>query len=645
MYRVVVETDGKKYPLLNKILRLINPTLQEKAGNSPNYLKFTISPKHPNVSKIDMLRSEIFVYEDGQEIFRGRSVTSEESFNRTNHLTCESDLAYFCDSVVRPFEFKGTALEFLSELVKSHNAQVEEKKRFTLGNVNAIGTIGLIEVSISEYPNTLDCMRDNVVSLNGGYLRTRYEAGVRYLDYVNDAGGTNEQVIRYGVNLIDYSKKRDITTYCTALIPTGADMDVTDSDGTTHTETVNITSVNNGVDYIYDPEAQEINGWIFKHIKFDDVTDPEALLMKARAYLEECIYLNDVLKLTAFDLANTGVDISRLKTGCWTRVKSRPHGVDVTYMLEERLRYLQEPGKDVISLGGTESTLSGSTAKAQKELSARVHQIASSTSREINRKVENATQLIMGGLGGYVVIGRAEDGHPEEILIMDAPNKENAENVIRLNKNGLGFSNAGYKGPYQNAWTIDGNLVADFITTGTMLADRIRGGSLVLGGEDIGRDGEIVILDEDGEEIGRWDKDGFEVGEFRVSAGSLYEIVSADGTFRAATGNYPGGKTGVLEIRSKNGNDWVKIVGGLISTSGVMSASAFSGTSQSASYMYDLRLGKSWWGGWTISQTVHKLWNKVNKLAEIIDDQWNDHSGIYDALERWDDRNDDASSW
>ena len=52
--------------------------------------------------------------------------------------------------------------------------------------------------------------------------------------------------------------------------------------------------------------------------------------------------------------------------------------------------------------------------------------------------------------------------------------------MIRLNKNGIGFSTSGYNGVYRNAWTIDGNLIADFITSGTMYADRIKGGTLAL---------------------------------------------------------------------------------------------------------------------------------------------------------------------
>ena len=478
MYRVAVVTDGQEYPLLNQMLRLQNPVLKENAGNTPGYLKFKITPQHPHYDKIHPLSSEVFVYEDGVEIFRGRSITSEEEFNRTHQLTCESDLAYLCDSIVRPFEFQGSIVEFMTQIVNGHNAQVESRKQFVLGRVNVVDSNNYINRSNSEYSCSMDCLRDKLVKTHGGYLRTRYEDGKRYLDYLTDGGGINEQAIRYGVNLVNYSKTQDATELFTALIPTGADLEETSTDGEITIKTVDITSVNNGKDFIYDPDAVQKYGWIFRQRKWEDVTLPENLIKKVRAYLEQSIYLGDVLSLTAVDLTNIDVDVKRLKTGYWTKVISRPHGVDVLYILEERTRYLQGPGKDTISLGGTVATLSGSTAKSQKELSVKVEQIGQAASKGINQKISNATQLISGGLGGYVVIGRSENGQPEEILIMDAPMKVNAKNVIRLNKNGIGFSTSGYDGVYRNAWTIDGNLVADFITTGNFDADLIKAGTI-----------------------------------------------------------------------------------------------------------------------------------------------------------------------
>lgn len=103
--------------------------------------------------------------------------------------------------------------------------------------------------------------------------------------------------------------------------------------------------------------------------------------------------------------------------------------------------------------------------------------VAEKSERE--KAIDKATELITGGLGGYVVISpNDETGYPEEILIMDTDSKLTANNVIRLNKNGIGFSTTGYSGRYTTAWTIDGSFVADFITSGTLNADIIKAGTL-----------------------------------------------------------------------------------------------------------------------------------------------------------------------
>ena len=95
----------------------------------------------------------------------------------------------------------------------------------------------------------------------------------------------------------------------------------------------------------------------------------------------------------------------------------------------------------------------------------------------INTAVKNATSLITGQTGGYVVINtNSVSGQPYELLILDAPTIESAVNVWRWNVGGLGFSKNGYNGPYETAITSDGQIVADFITSGTLTANIIKAG-------------------------------------------------------------------------------------------------------------------------------------------------------------------------
>ena len=100
------------------------------------------------------------------------------------------------------------------------------------------------------------------------------------------------------------------------------------------------------------------------------------------------------------------------------------------------------------------------------------------TEDSLNKAIDNATNLITGNQGGYRVDRLNADGKPYETLYMDTDDINIATNVIRINKNGIGFSNSGYNGEYKTAMTIDGSIVADFITTGTLDANLIKAGTL-----------------------------------------------------------------------------------------------------------------------------------------------------------------------
>lgn len=83
--------------------------------------------------------------------------------------------------------------------------------------------------------------------------------------------------------------------------------------------------------------------------------------------------------------------------------------------------------------------------------------------------INNATSLITGNLGGYLIIHDSnDDGYPDELLIMNTSDISTATKVWRFNVSGLGYSNTGYSGNYGLALTMDGEIVADKITTGTL---------------------------------------------------------------------------------------------------------------------------------------------------------------------------------
>lgn len=104
-----------------------------------------------------------------------------------------------------------------------------------------------------------------------------------------------------------------------------------------------------------------------------------------------------------------------------------------------------------------------------------LNQVPSKT--QMQAAIDKATELIAGGFGGYIKFNYLSDGTPSEMLVMDSPSESTATNIIRLNQNGLGFSTDGGS-TYANAWTIDGNLNASFITTGVFDADLMTAGMI-----------------------------------------------------------------------------------------------------------------------------------------------------------------------
>lgn len=418
----------------------------------------------------------------------------------------------------------------------------------------------------TKIDNTWNTLKAQLIDVHGGYIWVEYRDSKKYLNYTYDYGGKNEQQIRFGVNLLDLTKYQDATNVVTCMIPYGGDVEYQDELGETQTGTVDITSVNDGKDYITAEQAVlDEYGKIWGTFQWPDITDPARLLEKAKEYLKEVSGIPDTLKVSAVDLNYTGVDIRRFRVGYYTTAISKPHGVSKDLLLAQLDMYLDDPAKGSISLGTTVSSFTGATVNKQVSISKAVQESEAKTYEELARKIANATNLITGGLGGYVVLDSQDPVtgkkmHPWRILVMNTPDKETATNIIQINQNGIGFSTSGINGPYRNAWTIDGNLLADFITAGQMLADRIRGGILEVGGYGLAKDGKIVVKNANGNEIGSWDNTGLHVLLGVIQGSTIIGSDIISGTIDIGNGTFYVDDDGAVAINSGQimiGSTWI----------------------------------------------------------------------------------------
>ena len=480
MFKITLKkyNDSVNYVLHNqttKDLLLINPKLKLEL-NKTGTLTFSVPVTHPYYSHIAKMQCEITVYKDDKIIYVGRPLTSEEDFYETSSVTCEGILAYLIDSKQRPYEHKGSINDFLSGILTNHNNSVDDYKRFIFGVCDVTDSNNYINRSDSSYTDSLTTINEKLIKTHGGYLSVRYEGRKRFLDYKSQPGKENKQVIRFGENLLDLSKYIKSDNLITAIIPLGAETEKEGINGAK--KRVTIEKVNDGKDYIVDEAAVKQFGLIYGVVEFDDVTLPLNLKTKAQKYLDDNKNLSLTIELSAVDLSVLNADIEDFALGDMIRVISAPHKLDKYFLLSAYELDLVDPSKNKIILGKTLSKLTQTVNKNQNENTINLIKKTEALNADISNAVENATQLITGSQGGYLYFKSNEDGQPEELYILDSPTVDDAQNVLRINKNGIGFSRTGYSGEFANAWTIDGNLVADFITTGTLNADLIKTGRI-----------------------------------------------------------------------------------------------------------------------------------------------------------------------
>lgn len=104
-------------------------------------------------------------------------------------------------------------------------------------------------------------------------------------------------------------------------------------------------------------------------------------------------------------------------------------------------------------------------------------------------------------------------------------------------------------------------------------------------------------------------------GDFTVSTNNAYKMYSGDGSFEITTAKSPGGSVATV-IVGKSANQ-TEIEGGNITSTGALNIPVvYATTGKHISEFYDIQLSKSWWKGWTITETVQDLWDQVDSLSD-----------------------------
>lgn len=452
-------------------MKVLNPKLVLE-DNGAGSLSMKLPPMNVGYSSIVRMITDISVQKDGEEIWAGRVLSESKDFWNNRDLYCEGEMAFFNDSSQPPAEYSGLSVRaYLERLIAVHNSKVTPNRQFTLGAVTVVDKN--FPTYYTNYEKTMAIL-NALVEQYGGHLRVRKVNGVRYLDYLAEYPDTCSQVIQFGSNLIDFTRKWDSTEFATVIVPLGNRLD--DSPIEALDAYLTVESVNQGSMYVQSNEAVAAYGWIEKTVTWDDVSDPAVLLEKAKTYLADLQFDNLELELSALDLHYLDVNTEAVKLLDEIRVISRPHGLDRMFPVKKLEIPLDNPEQTQFTLGDSVKT---SLTSVNNQTSAAILQKIEGLPKAhslLKEAKENATQIMNMATTGYITITKDQYGS-ETLYISNVRDYKKADKLWKWNMNGLGYSNDGGK-TFGLAITMDGSIVADYITTGVLNADVIRAGVL-----------------------------------------------------------------------------------------------------------------------------------------------------------------------
>lgn len=359
-----------------KSYKIIGPKVELEL-NKIGKFDFTIYNNHPNFDRLKRLKSIIEVFQDDFLLFRGRILNDEQGFYNEKQVECESELAFLVDSLQRPYDFQGTPAELFTLFITNHNAQVDATRQFKVGNITVTDPNEYIARSDSDYINTLDSIQKKLIDTLGGYVWIRHEADGVYIDYLAELNLLSPQKIEFGKNLLDLKRQTKGEEVATAIIPLGAKLEGSES-------RLTIESVNNGVDYVYNQEAVDAYGWIYKKHEWDDVTEAENLLKKGNEFLQTQILLLHTLELDAADLATVDKTVESFHLGTQVQVTTKPHSIEQRFLVSKLSISLLSPASNKLTLGDTVQTFTERTVAGQIQAENRMVNISSAMEEKLN---------------------------------------------------------------------------------------------------------------------------------------------------------------------------------------------------------------------------------------------------------------------
>ena len=445
----------------------------------------------------------IRVLQNEKEIFYGEVREITDNIDFTKHIYAVGELAFLFDSIQPQKVYQCSPLQMFTEIINIHNSQVEQKKQFKVGEVSVTDVNDYV-YHFTNREDTLTVLRDKLCTPLNGYLKITKVNGERYINLVpiERYGKHCTQEIQFGENLLDYSANSTSVNIATSVIPIGAMIEEENRTskavkGLDEYVTIVGTAVDDyhkktDDDYVINDAAVSQFGHIRVTKEWPDVNSPEILREKATEWIKQTQFADLILSVSAFDRNLIDINIDSFDLGDIVSVWAVPFGMEsVTFPVQKKTIYMNDITKNYIVLGNKfQKSYTSQASTAVEKIKEEIPEI----SPLLQMAKDNAVTLLTDPTKGYISYIFDKDGNRTEIWISDNKDSTKATRKWVWNSSGLGYlylENGEWKSDV--AITMDGAIVADKITTGTMLADRIRGGILEVGGTKFAKDGIISV--------------------------------------------------------------------------------------------------------------------------------------------------------
>lgn len=471
MYKVTIQTlTGNEKTIFypgNPDYVLTDAILSLKVGSAGEF-NFTVPLTNPIYNEI-VDSSIITVYEDASEIWRGDIRDIKQNFDKSLAVYALEDMAWLGEESVAMVAITNeTYLQRFTSALATYNSNQVVKRQFVQGLLTSVTQTATCSWKPDWEYTLLDCLRKFIA--DDGYLKIRRvtNAGVttRYLDIINleDYGNQADQTISFGENLLEFVKDIDKTNFLNVLYPYGAETD---------TPLYGDIMERIAGTPIQDDMSISAFGRRARTVVFD--TESLATLNNlAQAYLSRYSQPRLTLEIKAVDLGNIEM-VSRFHIGDSVRVIAQPFSVDQWMYITKQELDLLDISNNKIQLG--DSVRVGNSLTEQLISQAEVIEEQPSATSILNEAKASALEAINGENGGAIYFISNDDGQIIEQRIVNNLDIDQATKAWRWNINGFAYMHRTYP---SDPWTIgtaitmDGQIVADYITTGTLNANNVR---------------------------------------------------------------------------------------------------------------------------------------------------------------------------